>query len=125
MKRDMELMRKLLFAIEEQYEPGEITIFSINIPDYDTQTIAEHCDLIFQAGFIKSYEPITGGGRVLDFTIGNLTNPGYEYLELIRNEEVWGKTKTEIEKKKLPHTFEAIAKVAGVFVGNIIKELNE
>lgn len=56
--------------------------------------------------------------------IGNLTSRGYDYLELIRNEDTWGKTTKEIEERKLPGTFEWIAKIAGIFTGNVVKELN-
>jgi hypothetical protein len=126
MKRDMELMRTIHFKIEDEYEPGQGTIDGLEINGYDMQTIAEHCDLLLQQGLIKSYTSsydITTG-KVFDFMIGNLTAQGYDYLELIKNNEVWEKTKTEIVEKRLPNPFEEIGRVAGVFVGNVIKELN-
>lgn len=45
-------------------------------------------------------------------------------MELIRNEDVWEKTKEEIEKKKLPKTIEFLAQIAGIFAGNVISEMN-
>ncbi len=124
MKRDMSLMRKILFKIEEEYEPGKGAIRSLIIDGYDRLTIAEHCDLLYQAGLVKNYHPIQARDQLIDFTVGNLSNYGYEYLEQIRNEEVWAKTEKEIEEKKWPKTFEKIAKIAGVFVGNVIGEMN-
>jgi hypothetical protein len=124
MKRDMELMRKILFAIEEQYKPGEGAMFDPKIDDYEMQTIAEHCDLLYQQGLIKDYKPFFGNDEIQAFRIGNLTAAGYDYLELIRNNEVWEKTKNEIVEKQRPNTVEEIVRVAGVFVGNVIKELN-
>ena len=123
MKRDMNLMRKILFKIEEEYQPGEGGLSSLKIEDYDELTIAEHCDLLYQAGLVKDYVPIQARDQIIDFKVGNLSNYGYEYLEQIRNEEVWEKTEKEIEEKKLPKTLEVIARVAGIFTGNVISEM--
>lgn len=123
MKRDMELIRKILFTIEDIYKPGEGGMWGPKLEGYEMQTVAEHCDLLYQQGLIKEYKPIAGGGEIQNFRVGNLTTSGYEYLELIRSNDVWEKTNTEIESKKLPKTFEAIAKIAGVFVGNVINEI--
>ena len=122
MERDMDLMRKILFTIEKEYKPGKENMLGLNIDGYDQLTVAEHCDLLYQAGLVKSYRPIRGGDSIVAFQVGNLTNHGYDYLELIRNDAVWNKTEKEIEEKKLPKTIESIARIAGIFVGNVIKE---
>ena len=88
MERDMDLMRKILFAIEKEYKPGKETMFGINIDGYDQLTIAEHCDLLYQAGLVKTYKPQRGGDSIVAFRVGSLTNAGYDYLELIRNDVV-------------------------------------
>jgi hypothetical protein len=124
MKRDMELMRKILFKIEEDYVAGSKKLKNLKIGGYDTNCIAEHCELLYQAGLIKLYEPSYAGDSIYFFDVGNLSNRGYDYLELIRNDDIWDKTKKEIEEKKLPKTVEFIAKVAGVFSGNFVKEFN-
>jgi hypothetical protein len=123
MKRDMDLMRKILLAIEEEYKPGTGSIWILKIEGYDMETIAEHCQMLHRQGFVDSYEATRGGGKIMHFRVGNLTSPGYDYLELIRDNDIWNKTTREIEKKKLPDTFEAIAKIAGIFVGNVIDQL--
>jgi uncharacterized protein DUF2513 len=124
MIRDMELMRKILFTIEEQYKAGQGFIWMLKIDGYDMPTISEHCDLLSQQGLVKDFKATMANGGIQGFRIGNLTTYGYDYLELIRNNDVWEKTKTEIEVRKRPNTFEEIAKIAGVFMGNVIKELN-
>ncbi len=124
MKRDMVLIRKILFEIEEKYKPGDGLLFGLFIEGYGLPIIAEHCGLLFQQGLITEYKPIYGDNTILEFQIGNLTSSGYDYLELIRNESVWENTKQEVEKKNLPQTIEIFAKIAGIFFGNVIKELN-
>lgn len=124
MKRDMDLMRKILFAIEEQYQPGDGSIWGLKVEGYDKITIAEHCDLLFQQGFVKTYKPQFGDNTIMAFAVGNITAQGYEYLELIRDDEVWEKIKAKVEEKKLPKTIEWFAKIAGIFTGNAVKEMN-
>jgi hypothetical protein len=43
MKRDMELIRKILFAIEEQYVD---TAIFLEIDNYNLMTVGEHCKLL-------------------------------------------------------------------------------
>lgn len=124
MKRDMELIRKILFEIEGNYQPGQIVINSVSIEGYDLNTIAEHCELLFDAGLIRFTEPIRSSGAVLNISVGNLTNDGYDYLELIRNENVWQQTNEEVKKKKLPQTIETIGTVAASIVGAFMREYN-
>ena len=126
MERNIDLERKILFKIVEVYKPGAGSIWDadLTIEGYDLSTIAEHCDLLDQQGLVKHYEPHYGNDEIMAFRVGNLTALGYDYLELIRNNEIWEKTHTEIEERKLPKTWEMISKIAGTFVGNVIKELN-
>ena len=49
---------------------------------------------------------------LLSFSIGNLTNKGYDYLELIRSDETWKQTEQEVKKKNLPQTIETYGMVA-------------
>ena len=84
MKRDMSLMRKILFKIEEEHTPGDGFLRGISIDGYDKTTVAEHCDLLYQAGLIKDYKTQWADNTIYSYAIGNLTNDGYEYLELTR-----------------------------------------
>ena len=122
MQRDIELERKILFAIEKEYQPGSGSMWGPKIEGYEMPIIAEHCDLLYQQGLIKEYKPSHAAGGIMGFRVGNLTARGYDYLELIRNNEIWEKTKIQIEEKKLPKNIEVIAKIAGTFMGNFMKE---
>ena len=121
MKRDMDLLRKILLAIEEQYKPGDGSIRDLTLDGYDQNTIAEHCSLLYQQGLITRYDPSWCDDKIAIFFVGNLTSTGYDFLELIKNDEIWDKTKTEVQKKKLPETIEEFARIAGIFIGNVVK----
>ena len=115
MKRDMELIRKILLQIEEKCDgTGAYPLDSIE--GYSYEQIVLHMDLIEEADLVNNVKKLMGGSVLVD----RLTNKGYDFLENIKNEEVWEKTKTEIKNKKLPETIEFISKVAGIFIGNII-----
>ena len=100
----------------------------VDLPAYQVQGSVQpkgdHKIYFFQQGLITNYKASWGDDTVQTFLIGNLSSSGYDYLELIRNDRVWQKIKDEIKKKKLPQTIEEIARVAGIFTGQVIKELN-
>lgn len=124
MIRDMDLYRKLLLKIEEDYEAGDVYLSDIKIEGYEYLTIAEHCDLIYQEGLIKNYKAHYASDTIFLFQVWNLTNKGYNLLDKIRDEKTWDKIKKEIKKKKLPETVQSICAVAGSFVGALLKEFN-
>nr|WP_312579457.1 DUF2513 domain-containing protein [Sedimentibacter sp.] len=126
MKRDMELMRKILFEIENKFEPGIEVMHGIKIEGYEMVVIGDHCELLYQAGLIKDYKPTRGGmgSKLLSFSIGNLTNRGYNYLELIRSDQTWEKTNEEVNKKNLPQTIETYGTIAASITGAFMREFN-
>ena len=115
MKRDMELIRKILFYVEENYTAGQGWIKQINIDGYDSNTITEHIILAYESGFFQDVKNIaTLSGNA--YWVGNLSNEGYEFLDKIRNDTIWIKTKTALTKKVLPMVAETIKTVATAFI---------
>ena len=91
MKRDMDLIRKILFYIEDNYVAGGSYI-SVDIEGYTEGEIYEHCMLAYQGGLIS--EPLqTGTFDGKSCMVGNLTNEGFDLLENIRQDTFWNKTK--------------------------------
>lgn len=118
MKRDMDLVRKLLIRIEEVYEPGagKISISQVMIEGYDAQTIVEHLVLMHEADLLQNINAkqyVTGSTVV---SIGNLTNKGYDTLEQIKNDTIWNKTKDIVIKNGLPMVIEVIKDVAATVI---------
>jgi len=119
MKRDMELIRKILFQIEEKSDG--IRTYSIDsIDGYSDEQLETHFGLIKEAGLLHNPKTLNGGQLVVD----RLSNAGYDFLEKIRNDQVWEQTKTEIKTKKLPETIEFFSKIAGIFAGNLLANIN-
>jgi hypothetical protein len=95
MKRDMELVRTLLLKVEElPIGAGHVVGIDwsdefFNVPGYDRDTAIKHFDLLMDAGFIAA--PSSQG--MTQFILTGLSWQGHEFIDSIRNPEVWGKTK--------------------------------
>ncbi len=114
MKRDMDLCRKILFAIEED-ESGR-PISDLKIEDYSAKEIMYHCELLYQEGFLQGYKKYFGD----QFSVGSLTWEGHDFLDKIREDTVWNKIKEVITQKGATLTFEIIKSVAPSIISSMI-----
>ena len=117
MKRDMDLIRKILFYIEDNYQAGgsPIDICEDCIDGYSSGEIYEHCQLAYQSGLIqKPLDASTTTGRFC--LVSSLTNSGYDYLDKIREDTIWNNTKKVIKEKGLPMLIETIRAISTALV---------
>lgn len=114
MKRDMDLVRLILLKIEAEYQT--LPLNNITINGYDKETIAYHCKILNEVGLISGYKVSHSFEGLSGFSVGPLTWEGCDYLDRIRDDSVWGKTKEVIAKKGLPLVFETIKTVANAFI---------
>ena len=98
MKRDMDLMRKILLRIEERSDVPPKTLSINDFLDFheNIHVISLHIDLMCDAGLVEVMDT-SYDGEVKDYIITRLTLAGYEYLDAIRNYSVWQKVKKRIE----------------------------
>jgi hypothetical protein len=95
MKRDMDLIRELLLRLEALHiEPGAVacvepTDEEVSVYGYDAEQISYHLSLIKEAGFIDApaVHPMDG------IVFKRLSWQGHDFLDSIRDPEVWSKTK--------------------------------
>ncbi len=87
MKRDFELVRKLLMFFEEQRSAKHVEMPPIE--GYDEGTIKYHLVLLHEAGLLQC-EPIrsTTSDRVIYVIPFDLTWDGHEFLDKVRNDNV-------------------------------------
>jgi hypothetical protein len=96
MKRDMELVRKILFAIEDSdsgWAPDEY-----NIEGYTEQQINYHALLIVDAGLALGQD-ISGFGDSAEGSISRLTWAGADFLDAVRNESQWKRAQSIVKEK--------------------------
>jgi hypothetical protein len=89
LKRDMELIRKILFFLEAR--PFLKAEKVLPIEGYDRVTIMYHILLLAQAGLVD-YEPeLTKTGRIIKAHVIGLNWAGHEFLDSVRSNKVWRK----------------------------------
>lgn len=114
MKRDMELVREILLKIEEQYVAT--TIFNLKIEGYDFPTVAYHCKIMHEAGLLSHYSDQHGNDTIYAYQVGGLTWDGNDYLDKIRDDSVWQKTKDVVAEKGLPLIFDTIKTISSAII---------
>lgn len=96
MKRDMELIRKILIYTEK-LPAGEIS--GINSDDHSENEVAEHIALLEEAGLIDAVIRTDEKGCPSDASIRRLTMEGHEFLSNAKNNTVWKKVLKQIKEK--------------------------
>ncbi len=97
MKRDMELVRKILLAVEAMEPTPQLR--NPVIEGYDPYIVDHHVYLMSEAGLVKAIGTSTQqSGPLPRAAARHLTWEGHEALEVFRNDTVWQQTKTAVEK---------------------------
>jgi hypothetical protein len=87
MKRDMKLIRKVLFQLEAR--KGYEATPDISISGYDRVSIRYHLLLLAQAGLIDFEPEKTKNGRIIAVHVFGLNWAGHEFLDAVRSEKIW------------------------------------
>jgi predicted transcriptional regulator len=95
MKRDFQLIRKLLLEIECQSN-GLNHVKLTDIKNYSKEQIQYHLALLHEAKLIVAYDTTSPAG--LGFIVTRLTWEGHEFLDDARNDTIWNKTLHDISK---------------------------
>jgi len=106
MKRDMELVRQILIAIEDH--PHAHAPDSIDVPDYDEETISYHLVLMAEAGLLLVEESTTFQAHGPSAIVSRMTWDGHEFLDNARNDTVWTKVKAIVTAKGGSVSFEVL-----------------
>lgn len=97
MKRDMDLVRKILKAVEDS--PTGRAPRSIQVDGHDGVAIGYHSLLMIQAGLANGSEVTNGKSPGPCGSLTSLTWEGHEFLEAARDDTRWSKAKALIEEK--------------------------
>lgn len=120
MRRDWELVRRIMLRVEERnHEEREVT--SADFKPTDEALAAYNMQLLVEAGLAE------GGGR-FDMVnappyayILRLTWPGHELLDDIRGETAWTRIKTVAKDKGIDLTIDSIKVLAKVVVEHLLR----
>jgi hypothetical protein len=96
MERDMDLIRHLLLFVANDPRFDGLSMLSPEIPSdfgvdhYSLDQVTYHIGLLIEAGFLKG-----AVGPVVPY-VSRLTWQGHEFLDDIRDQTIWVKTKERI-----------------------------
>jgi hypothetical protein len=92
-KRDMELVRRILLAVQAKssLEPELIIIDGL-----DDAVVGRHVEMLFDAGFLEGMEHSTLASQYRDIFVKDLSWEGHEFIGAISKEELWQKLKSAI-----------------------------
>ena len=100
MKRDMELIRNLLLHVENDPLFDGTHFVSPDIAsefdpsgEHSMDELAYHLELLMEAGFLKGKSGIGFGAPM----VNKLTWKGHEFLDDIRDQDIWAKTKERLK----------------------------
>ncbi|MDD2627948.1 MAG: DUF2513 domain-containing protein [Clostridia bacterium] len=117
MKRNMDLIRELLFYIEENYDGNLLIIDSLE--NYSNSELLYHFELMIQANLVtgKTTKYISGEGII---ECKGLSWAGQDFLANIKNENVWTDVKKTAKEKGLDLTISIISSIASESIKKIL-----
>ncbi len=87
MKRDMDLARRILLAIESSVDDEPASI-KLDFAGYDQLHLSQHVRLLHEAGLIHAIQT-HGLNAVTAWIPHSLTWQGHDFLDAVRDEAVW------------------------------------
>lgn len=99
MKRDLDLIRKLLIHLDEK--PDDNMVHGLEIENYSKSEVMYYFILMDQAGLIRCEREVSSStsNRILKVYPFSLTWEGHEFLEASRNESRWNEAKKILKEK--------------------------
>lgn len=113
MKRDWDVIRLLLTKLEDLPPASSLTLadFKVQGTDY-AYVISYHMKMLIDGGYVEgqlSHELSTAPKH---FFATGLKEKGHDFLDAIRSDTIWNKTKETLAAKGIDMSFESIKTVA-------------
>ena len=94
MKRDWDLIREIMLAVEAK---PDVVARPLKIEGYSRTEVAYHIKLLRDDGWLVALDASTLDGLSLQPTC--LTSKGHGFAERLRSENAWSRTKSYIARK--------------------------
>jgi len=95
MKRDLDLCRRILLAIEEH--PGAMLDYEPKFSGVSDETVTYQVGLLVQAGLVQAADARTTDGPT--WIALTMTWDGHEFLDVARDETLWQRAKADLGDK--------------------------
>jgi len=121
LKRDLDLLRKILLAIEnadEFYYYNGIPHLASDIGCSNLELVSFHVSLLVDNDYIEVLDISCCSINYDDYMIKRLTADGCDYLDNIRNDTIWNKTKEVISNIGGTCALDIVKSIAGKIILN-------
>lgn len=112
MKRDLDFIRELLLFIEESDSTNIPPNEFLKLTD-DFDKICYHLYLLHESGYIQASNITCKGCEYPQYLVHWLTGTGCDYLDAVRSNSVWNKTKESLVSTGSSAALDVIKSVAG------------
>ena len=123
MKRDMDLVRKILFQMEEA--EGGYADNDFAVDGYDEDAVGHHVWLMEQAGLVTAADMTAQQSPSPVALPLSITWEGHEFLENVRSDTVWQQVKRTIQEKGGGLSFDLVKAVAVYYAKQHIPGLGD
>jgi len=117
MRRDWELVRQVLLKLEQLGDTASV-LESTDVLPYDADNVSYHMKIMDEAGLIEAHCLEHTGGTHCHAS--RLTWSGHEFLDQVREQTVWNRTKASVREKGLALSFEVIRMTASAIIAGIV-----
>lgn len=111
MERNWDMIRDILIKLEE-LDPAEGALKLSTFPTDKAYEYSYHVELLIEAGLIYGEMSKTVSKNAHDFSVNRLTWSGHEFLDSIRSDNVWNKTKKSFLSSGVTMTLDLVRSVA-------------
>lgn len=116
MKRDLELIRKLVLAVESS--PSGYVKEDVKIEGYSPEQIGYHSYLLIDAGLARGVDITTSGSSSPNWRLLHLTSAGHDFADSARDESTWRKATGLVKDKAGTVTLDVMKQV----LASVIKD---
>lgn len=120
MKRNWDMIREILTKVEACTLPTEMVQLS-DFPDEKAAEASYHVELLIDAGLIDGQMAKTMGAEINAFFAHRLTWDGHEFLDAIRSDTVWNRTKKIFADKGISMTIDLVKEAAVSIAAALLK----
>jgi len=97
MKRDLELIRKMVLAVEDA--PSGLAPHPLRIDGHSDAQVGYHAYLLVDAGLVKGHISLVQGSEGPEGVISYLTWDGHEFADAARDETRWKNAMGDVREK--------------------------
>jgi len=118
MKRDMDLVRKLVLAIEDS--PAGFAPKDLQIEGFTKEQIGYHLYIMLEAGLIRGANVTTHGSKSPQAIATSLTWAGHEFADAARDPDRWKKAMELTKEKAGSVTLEVLVKLLSYLMSSAL-----